>query len=1309
MKPSQTRTSSEADRGPAQPWIPTLFVLLTASALWAGPASAQTTAGNGNANGMGAGANNGGSASLRGLRDLPQPLAMKQIPLPPNLGDFVSDFDAAVRLGKAFFWDIQVGSDGMTACASCHWHAGADVRAKSQLSPGHDSAFQTLPTGQGGNNYTVKSGDFPFTERADPNDHDSSIVRDINDRLTSSGIQHRQFTGCSSGVGQEQGNVVVDPPFNLNGSNVGRVEPRNSPTVINAIFNVRSFWDGRADQTFNGVNIWGARDPNAKVLQKQPDGSLAWVNVLLEKAALASQAVGPALSDFEMSYAGKSLPELGMKMILARPLKDQYIDPTDVHFGSLSDYPNRGMRPEITYADLIRAAFHDKWHGGRQVINGHTHMENNFSLFWGLAILCYESQLVSDDAPFDRYAAGDLTAMTEEQIEGMKIYNTGGAACSACHAGSEFAGATWSQVAQEGVVERMATLGSVAHGIETFTTFPDLAQNMLSFDPRGAQISVVTPTGEVVAYGNIPGAPGNCVAEEFDATLIPGPAAPLPPVNSQLEAAFDVVVTVETFEGALPGGLCHVDLAVEMKWGNDPALPAGLYPILVNGQQIGVLTMGTAQPNGVYDVGFYNLGVRPTYEDIGGGAVGPFGPLSVVERLKAGDPHVQQWSPTPGVSAGETTITMGTFKTPSLRNISLTGPYFHNGGAATLEQVIQFYARGADFAELNAPNLDEDVDGVGSIRNKPAKQAALTAFLRDALLDERVAKRSGKFCTPSLPLKDGYLGNEFMVVDNGLGEAVPFINELPATGALGGAPFKSFADQLDGGVNVVHEPNLICSEEAVEGCGPLAVPSDSDREVRIYLTNQPQSDVTIDLSLSDRTELEITPTQLVFNTENWFHPQVIKVKGKRDGELDGTNTATIITSATISTDPKYSGLAVEDVTVTVTDATSWDNQIHVDASVSTQYPNGSQARPYPTIGQALSCAPAGSVIHVASGTYNENLLIQGKHLTIDGSNAIINGGQNGPVITVFGADTQGTILRGLTLINGGGQNAQAGALFVTDSTDVTVDGCVLRQSMGQMGGGVFVRNSSRLALIDSLVEDNTGTQQGGGLFVDGGALEVVNSVIRDNVTNGSGGGIFLQNAVDLVLDGVVIRNNAAGQQGGGLVLNGGQADISNVQVVFNSSSQSGGGIQAVNSVSLTAFGLKIANNTAQNGVGGLFMDGGLLDLSSTTIATNSGAQLFLMNSINTSLINSIVWGGGKGTAVASNLQNLLPGNVEYSIVDWNGFAATGYLTLNPMFMDALNGNHTPAAGSPALDGGDPSEQDPDGSRIDIGSHPIVGN
>lgn len=38
----------------------------------------------------------------------------------------------------------------------------------------------------------------------------------------------------------------------------------------------------------------------------------------------------------------------------------------------------------------------------------------------------------------------------------------------------------------------------------------------------------------------------------------------------------------------------------------------------------------------------------------------------------------------------------GTFKVPTLRNITLTYPYMHNGGFATLEEVLDFYARGGD-------------------------------------------------------------------------------------------------------------------------------------------------------------------------------------------------------------------------------------------------------------------------------------------------------------------------------------------------------------------------------------------------------------------------------------------------------------------------------------------------------------------------------------------------------------------------------------------------------------------------------------
>jgi cytochrome c peroxidase len=50
--------------------------------------------------------------------------------------DYVLNRSAAILLGKALFWDMEVGSDGATACASCHYHAGVDHRITNQLNPG---------------------------------------------------------------------------------------------------------------------------------------------------------------------------------------------------------------------------------------------------------------------------------------------------------------------------------------------------------------------------------------------------------------------------------------------------------------------------------------------------------------------------------------------------------------------------------------------------------------------------------------------------------------------------------------------------------------------------------------------------------------------------------------------------------------------------------------------------------------------------------------------------------------------------------------------------------------------------------------------------------------------------------------------------------------------------------------------------------------------------------------------------------------------------------------------------------------------
>ena len=62
-------------------------------------------------------------------------------PILPDVSAYVADPESALVLGKALFFDEQAGSDG-TACASCHFSAGADSRIQNQLSPGLEGHHQ---------------------------------------------------------------------------------------------------------------------------------------------------------------------------------------------------------------------------------------------------------------------------------------------------------------------------------------------------------------------------------------------------------------------------------------------------------------------------------------------------------------------------------------------------------------------------------------------------------------------------------------------------------------------------------------------------------------------------------------------------------------------------------------------------------------------------------------------------------------------------------------------------------------------------------------------------------------------------------------------------------------------------------------------------------------------------------------------------------------------------------------------------------------------------------------------------------------
>ena len=65
---------------------------------------------------------------------------------------------------------------------------------------------------------------------------------------------------------------------------------------------------------------------------------------------------------------------------------------------------------------------------------------------------------------------------------------------------------------------------------------------------------------------------------------------------------------------------------------------------------------------------------------------------------------------------------LGAFKTPGLRNVALTWPYFHDGSAPTLEAVIDLYDQGG----VPNPNLDPRLRPLGLT---PEEKRELRAFL----------------------------------------------------------------------------------------------------------------------------------------------------------------------------------------------------------------------------------------------------------------------------------------------------------------------------------------------------------------------------------------------------------------------------------------------------------------------------------------------------------------------------------------------------------------------------------------------------
>ncbi len=75
----------------------------------------------------------------------------------------------------------------------------------------------------------------------------------------------------------------------------------------------------------------------------------------------------------------------------------------------------------------------------------------------------------------------------------------------------------------------------------------------------------------------------------------------------------------------------------------------------------------------------------------------------------------------------------GKFRVPTLRNIAVSAPYFHNGSFKTLKEVIHFYnVRDVKPSQFAAPEVRENVnkDELGDLKMTPEEENQLEAFLK---------------------------------------------------------------------------------------------------------------------------------------------------------------------------------------------------------------------------------------------------------------------------------------------------------------------------------------------------------------------------------------------------------------------------------------------------------------------------------------------------------------------------------------------------------------------------------------------------